>query len=153
MNWYVLYTKPRSEKKVEQKLLSLGINAYCPTRPEIRFWSDRKKRIDVPLLPSMVLVNIEDKDINRVFTTPLVIRYMFWLGKRAKVRQSEIDILKKYLNGDYNLINSEFSNIKIGDNISLSSFNNEYGIVNRISNNNIWIFLKSIGYCVKLKLN
>ena len=153
MNWYVLHTKPRSEKKVEQKLLSLGINAYCPTRPEIRFWSDRKKRIDVPLLPSMVLVNIEDKDINRVFTTPLVIRYMFWLGKRAKVRQSEIDILKKYLNGDYNLINSEFSNIKIGDNFSLSSFNNEYGIVNRISNNNIWIFLKSIGYCVKLKLN
>ena len=153
MNWYVLHTKPRSEKKVEQKLLSLGINAYCPTRPEIRFWSDRKKRIDVPLLPSMVLVNIEDKDINRVFTTPLVIRYMFWLGKRAKVRQSEVDILKKYLKGDYNLINSEFSNIKIGDNFSLSSFNNEYGIVNRISNNNIWIFLKSIGYCVKLKLN
>ena len=153
MNWYVLHTKPRSEKKVEQKLLSLGINAYCPTRPEIRFWSDRKKRIDVPLLPSMVLVNIEDKDINRVFTTPLVVRYMFWLGKRAKVRQSEVDILKKYLKGDYNLINSEFSNIKIGDNFSLSSFNNEYGIVNRISNNNIWIFLKSIGYCVKLKLN
>ena len=153
MNWYVLHTKPRSEKKVEQKLLSLGINAYCPTRPEIRFWSDRKKRIDVPLLPSMVLVNIDDKDINKVFTSPMVVRYMFWLGKRAKVRQSEVDILKKYLKGDYNLINSEFSNIKIGDNFSLSSFNNEYGIVNRISNNNIWIFLKSIGYCVKLKLN
>ncbi len=153
MNWYVLHTKPRSEKRVEQKLLSLGINAYCPTRPEIRFWSDRKKRIDVPLLPSIVLVNIDDKDINKVFISPLVVRYMFWLGKRAQVRQSEIDILKKYLNGDYNFINSEFSNIKIGDNFSLSSFNNEYGIVNRISNNNIWIFLKSIGYCVKLKLN
>ena len=152
MNWYVLHTKPRSEKKVEQKLLSLGINAYCPTRPEIRFWSDRKKRIDVPLLPSMVLVNIEDKDINRVFTTPLVVRYMFWLGKRAKVRQSEVDILKKYLKGDYNLINSKLSNIKVGDNFSLSSFNNERGVVNRISNNNIWIYLKSIGYSVKLKL-
>ena len=44
MNWYVLYTKPRSEKKVEEKLLSLGINAYCPTYSEIRFWSDRKKK-------------------------------------------------------------------------------------------------------------
>lgn len=152
MNWYVLHTKPRSEKKVEENLLSLGINAYCPTRPEIRFWSDRKKRIDVPLLPSMVLVNIDDKDINRVFNSPLVVRYMFWLGKRAKVRQSEIDILKKYLNSDYNFINSDFSNIKIGDNFSLSSFNNENGTINRISNNNIWIYLKSIGYCVKLKL-
>ena len=152
MNWYVLHTRPRSEKKVEEKLLSMGINAYCPARSEIRFWSDRKKRIEVPVLPSMVLVNINDKDINKVFECPSVIRYMFWLGKRAIVRQSEIDILKKYLKGDYNFINSKLLDIKVGDNFNLSSFNNERGIVNRISNNNIWIYLKSIGYSVKLKL-
>ena len=152
MNWYVLFTKPRSEKKVEKQLLSLGINAYCPTRPEIRFWSDRKKQIEVPVLPSMVLVNIDDNEINKVFKCSSVVRYMFWLGKRAIVKQSEIDILKKYLNGEYNIINSKFFDIKVGDNLSLSSFNNEEGIVNRISKNNIWIFLKSIGYSVKLKL-
>ena len=152
MKWYVLHTKPRSEKKVEERLLSLGINTYCPTRPEIRFWSDRKKRVNVPVLPSMVFVKIDDKDINRVFECSAVVRYMFWLGKRAIVRQSEIDILKKYLNGDYNFINSKLSNIKVGDNFSLSSFNNEKGTVNRISNNNIWIYLKSLGYTVKLKI-
>ena len=152
MNWYVLYTKPRNEKKVEEKLLSLGINAYCPTYSEIRYWSDRKKTIQVPVLPSMVLVNIDEKDINRVFESPGVVRYMFWLGKRATVRQSEIDILKKYINGSYNFINSKLSDVKIGDDFILSSFNNEKGIVNRISNNNIWIYLKSIGYNVKLKL-
>ena len=152
MNWYVLHIKPRSEKKVEEKLLSLGINAYCPTRSEIRFWSDRKKRIEVPVLPSMLLVKINDKDINKVFECSSVIRYMFWLGKRAIVRQSEIDILKKYLKGDYNFVNSKLLDIKVGDNFNLSSFNNERGIVNRISNNNIWIYLKSIGYSVKLNL-
>ena len=152
MNWYVLHTKSRSEKKVEEQLLSLGINAYCPTRPEIKIWSDRKKRIRKPVLPSMVLVNINDNEINRVFESPLVVRYMFWMGKRAIVRQSEIDILKKYLDGSYNLIKSNPSDIKIGDDFKLPSFNNEKGIVNRISNNNIWIYLKSIGYSVKLKL-
>ena len=152
MNWYVLHTKPRSEKKVEEKLLSLGINAYCPTRDEIRFWSDRKKRIKVPVLPSMILVNIDCKDINRVFECSGVVRYMFWLGQRAVVRQSEIDILKKYLNGSYNFVNTRLSDIKVGDDFSLSSFNNEKGIVSRISNNNIWIYLKSIGYRVKLNL-
>ena len=152
MKWHVLYTRPRSEKKVEKQLLSLGINAYCPTLSSIKIWSDRKKRVEVPILPSMVLVKIEDKDINRVFASSLVVRYMFWLGKRAIVRQSEIDILKKYLKGDYNLINSKLLNIKVGNNVSLPSFNNENGIVNRISNNNIWIYLKSIGYSVKLKL-
>ena len=152
MNWYVLHTKPRSEKKVEEQLLSLGVNAYCPTRSEIKIWSDRKKRIYKPVLPSMVLVNIDDKDINRVFESPLVLRYMFWLGKRAVVRQSEIDILKKYLDGSYNLISSNSLSINIGDDFDLPSFNNEKGIVSRISNNNIWIYLKSIGYSVKLKL-
>ena len=152
MNWYVIHTKPRCEKKAEEQLLSLGISAYCPTRNEIRLWSDRKKRIEVPVLPSMVLVNIEDKDINRVFECPKVVRYMFWLGKRAVVRQSEVDILKKYLKGDYNLISSNSSFINIGDNFKLPSFNNEKGIVSRISNNYIWVYLKSIGYSVKLKL-
>ncbi len=152
MKWYVLHTKPRSEKKVEEKLISLGINAYCPTRIEIRYWSDRKKRIKVPALPSMVLVNIDENEINKVFQCSSVIRYMFWLGRRAIVKQSEIDTLKKYLNGDYNFINGKFSDIKVGDNFSLSSFNNEKGIVNRVSKNNIWIFLKSIGCSVKLKL-
>ena len=77
---------------------------------------------------------------------------MVWLGKRAIVRQSEIDILKKYLDGGYNLISSNSSSTNIGDDFKLLSFNNEKGIVNRISKNNIWIFLKSIGYSVKLKL-
>ena len=140
MNWCVLHTKPRSEKKVEDQLLSLGINTYCPTRSEIKIWSDRKKKIYRPVLPSMVLVNIDDKDINRVFESPLVVRYMFWLGKRAVVRQSEIDILKKYLDGSYNLISSNSSSINVGDDFKLPSFNNEKGIVSRISNNNIWIY-------------
>ena len=152
MNWYVLYTRPRSEKKVEEQLLSLGINAYCPTRSEIKIWSDRKKRISKPVLPSMVLVNINDNNINRVFESPLVIRFMFWMGKRAVVRQSEVDILKKYLDGSYNSISSSSSSINVGDDFKLPSFNNEKGIVRRISNNNIWIYLKSIGYSVKLKL-
>jgi len=152
MNWYVLHTKPRCEKKVEEQLLSFGINAYCPKRSEFKLWSDRKKKIDKPVLPSMVLVNINDNDINRVFESPLVVRYMFWMGKRAVVRQSEIDILKKYLDGSYNLISCNSSSINVGDNFKLPSFNNEKGIVSRISNNNVWIYLKSIGYSVKLKL-
>ncbi len=152
MNWYVLHTKPRSEKKVEEQLLSFGINAYCPTRSEFKLWTDRKKKIYKPVLPSMVLVYIEDRDINRVFESPLVVRYMFWMGKRAVVRQSEVDILKKYLDGSCHSISSNSSSINVGDDFNLPSFNNEKGIVRRISNNNIWIYLKSIGYSVRLKL-
>ena len=153
MNWYVIYTKPRCEKKVEDQLLSLGINAYCPKRKEIKFWSDRKKKIDVPLLPSMVLVNLEEKNINDVFQVNGALRYMFWLGKRAKVRQKEVDVLKKYSSSGFSFSDSEIYNVKVGDSFGLPSFNNESGIVERISNNNIWIFINSLRYTIKLKLN
>ena len=58
MSWNVIYTKSRAEKKVEERLKNIGIEAYCPVRTEVKSWSDRKKSISVPVLPSMVLVKV-----------------------------------------------------------------------------------------------
>ena len=151
MNWFVVYTKPRFEKKVEERLLSLGIEAYCPVRKEIRLWSDRKKKVDVPVLPSMVLVKLDEKNINYVFNVNGVVRYMFWLGKRAIVRQKEVDILKIYLNGN-TIINQEIIKFNPGDRINVEGFNNEDGVIEKVSNNTAWIFLENLGYTIKLNL-
>ncbi len=151
MNWFVIHTKPRFEKRVEKSLLSFGIEAYCPTRKEIRLWSDRKKKVDVPVLPSMVLVRLEDKDVNDVFNINGVIRYMFWLGKRAIVRQQEVDVLKNYLKGN-TIINQEIKKFNPGDIINIPGFNDENGVVERISNNTAWVFLENLGYKIKLNL-
>ena len=151
MNWFVIHTKPRFEKKVEERLLSFGIEAYCPTRKEIRLWSDRKKKVDVPVLPSMVLVRLKEKEVNDVFNINGVIRYMFWLGKRAIVREQEIDILKNYLNGNA-IINQEIIKLNSGDRINLSGFNNENGVIEKVSKNTAWVFLENLGYKIKLNL-
>ena len=134
MNWFVLHTKPRHEKKVEEQLLSSGIEAYCPKRKEIRFWGDRRKKVSIPVLPAMVLVKIEEKNINDVFNVNGVVRYMFWLGKRAIVRQKEVDILKNYLEGN-KLVDHEILKLSLGDRINLKGFNNEDGLVKKVSNN------------------
>ncbi len=151
MNWFVIYTKPRFEIKVEERLLSFGIEAYCPTRKEIRLWSDRKKKVDVPVLPSMVLVRLEEKDVNNVFNIKGVVRYMFWLGKRAIIRQQEVDVLKNYLKGN-SIINQEITKLNPGDLINITGFNRENGVIERISNNSVWVFLENIGYKIKLNL-
>ena len=151
MNWFVIHTKPRFEKKVEERLLSFGIEAYCPTRKEIRLWSDRKKKVDVPVLPSMVLVRLEEKDINDVFNINGVVRYMFWLGKRAIVRQQEVDVLKNYLKAN-TIINQEIIKLNPGDRINVPEFNDENGVVEKTSNNTAWVFLENLGYKIKLNL-
>ena len=151
MNWFVIHTKRRFERKVEERLLSLGIEAYCPTRKEIRLWSDRKKKIEVPVLPSMVLVRLEEKNANDVFNVNGAIRYMFWLGKRAIVRQKEVDVLKNYLKGN-TIINQEIRKFNPGDRINLSGFNNENGVIEKVSKNTVWVFLENLGYKIKLNL-
>jgi transcriptional antiterminator RfaH len=58
--WYVMYTKPRHEKKVSKQLERLKIDSYLPTIKTLRKWADRKKYIVMPLFPSYVFVNLEN---------------------------------------------------------------------------------------------
>jgi len=151
MSWNVIYTKSRSEKKVEERLKNIGIEAYCPVRTEVKFWSDRKKSILVPVLPSMVLVKIDKNNRNQVFDIPGVVRYMFWLKNHAVVRDSEVDSLKLLLKSN-NIIEQNVASYNVGDEIKISSFEDQLGIIKKISKNQIWVVLKQLGYVVKLKI-
>jgi transcriptional antiterminator RfaH len=95
-NWFVLYTKPRNELKVLDRLSDLDIEAYTPTRIELRQWSDRTKKVVVPLLPSMVLVQLTEQEVSCVFDIPGVVRYLFFNGKRATVTAHEIEAMQAY---------------------------------------------------------
>ena len=151
MSWNVIYTKSRSEKKVEERLKNIGIEAYCPVRTEVKFWSDRKKSILVPVLPSMVLVKIEKNNRNKVFDVPGVVRYMFWLKKHAVVRDVEVDSLKRLLKSN-NIIEQNVASYNVGDEIKITSFQDQRGIIKKISKNQIWVVLKQLGYVIKLKI-
>lgn len=96
MFWRVLYTNPRAEMKVAQRLTKIGIEAYCQARIEIRQRSDRKIKIWLSLLPSMVLVNIDEIQKYKGFEIQGVVRYLYWLGQLAKVSEEgeAVDFLK-----------------------------------------------------------
>ena len=98
IKWFVLFTKPRHELKVLERLISFGIDAYTPTKIVTRQWSDRKKKLTIALLPSMVLVNLENKDPNVVFDIPGVVRYLFDHGKRAVVSNAEVVAMQCFQN-------------------------------------------------------
>lgn len=152
MNWYVVYTKPKWEKKVAEKLNQIGIECYCPLVTKIKQWSDRKKKVEVPLFNSYIFVQLPDTDRNSVFQVAGVIRYLFWLGKPAVVREEEIEIIKR------NILDIDVSDIlvlpyKIGDRIKLETgmFNNQDAIVQEISNTHYILVLESLGCVLKMK--
>ena len=96
-NWLVLCTKPRNELMVTERLTRLGVEVYTPTKIEVRQWSDRKKKVIVPLLPSMVLVQLSEKELGTVFEVPGAVRFLFEYGKRASVSNEEVLAMKSYL--------------------------------------------------------
>ena len=77
MKWFVLYTKPNFEIKVAEAINDLGINAYCPVYTQIKQYSDRKKKIQKPLLSSYVLVQLLEEDRKKVFVIRGAVRYIF----------------------------------------------------------------------------
>jgi transcriptional antiterminator RfaH len=95
--WFVLCTKPRNEIKVAERLLKIGIEVYAPRKVEVRQWSDRKKKVTIPLLPSMVLVRVLEKEVYTVFEVPGVARFLFEQGNRATVSNEEVLAMRMYL--------------------------------------------------------
>ncbi|WP_343616061.1 UpxY family transcription antiterminator [Flavobacterium sp.] len=152
MNWYVLYTKPKWEKKVAEKLTQMGIVCYCPLISQIKQWSDRKKKVEVPLFNSYVFVQMADSDRNSVFQIAGVVRYLFWLGKPAIVRDEEINIIKTSLQSD-NIADISVTSIQVGDKIKLEygAFSNQSAIVKEVSKNYYVLVLESLGCVLKIK--
>jgi len=94
-NWHVLYTKPRNEKKVTERLTEQGFEMYCPLVKTMRQWSDRKKKVQVPLFPSYIFANIEETARRKLLHDPGVLNFVYWLGNPAIVREEEMEAIKK----------------------------------------------------------
>ena len=70
VNWYVMRTKPRQEKAVRTELQSFGVELYLPTTTDYHYYGHgRKKKIESPVLPSMVFVHVEADDRLPLSTT------------------------------------------------------------------------------------
>ena len=148
--WFVLYCKPNTEKSTAQKLKDNGFEVYCPTQTQVKQWSDRKKKIEKPVLPSMLLIYLKDKDRSQVFTVPTVQRYLFFARQPAVVREEEVKAMQKYLSGDYDQL--EVERIEVGSQLDLDQFGfkGQQGVVKKLSKNQCWIYLESLGFIIKV---
>ena len=150
MPWYVLYTKSKQEKKVAEGLKQLGIEAYCPMVTVMKQWSDRKKKVEVPLINSYVFVNIDERQRDDVFNVSGIVRYLFWLGKPAVVRDIEIEALRRSLEG----IVTSFEILPFQKNevISITSgpFQGFEGIIKHVNKKTVQLELLELGFLVRI---
>ena len=148
--WHVLYTKPRHEIKALERLAQNGLEVYCPMKKTLKQWSDRKKKVSEPLLPSYIFIKITEKKRAIPLLDPSVLNYIFWLGKPAIIRDNEIDTLKGIISKD-KVQEFEVRNLKTGDEIEIEKIKEKKAIIKSISNNYIKAELIELGMTIVLK--
>jgi len=149
-NWYVLYTRPRWEQKIYRALRDLEIEAYCPTYTEVREWSDRKKKVRCPYFKSFVFVKLEASRRDLVFRVPGVVRYLFWLGKPAVVREAEMEELHEYLDGDGTV---QLTRLSVGDAVQIYGgvLKDRQAEVDKIGKGYVELLLPVLGYRIRVR--
>lgn len=152
MPWFVIYTKPRNEKKVTEQLLAIGIETFCPTITSIKQWSDRKKKVTTPLINSYVFVQLDEVNRFKVFDVPGVVRYVHWLKKPAVVRDSEIQSLKELT--EKTIRSFTIDHLTKGEEFLIPAgvFKDKKGLIEEVRGKSIKIKLDELGLVLTVQL-
>ena len=151
-SWYVLYTKPRHEKKLAERLLSEGRTVYCPLKKVVKQWSDRRKEVEEPLFPSFIFIQCLEQDRNQLLQHASAVRYLYWLGQPAEVRAEEIQSIRHWM-GEVNHQANNIECIPVGSNVRLDAgpLMGQRGKIIEYRGVQVTVLLEQLGIQVRFK--
>ncbi|MDR3611591.1 MAG: UpxY family transcription antiterminator [Ignavibacteriaceae bacterium] len=98
--WFALYTRSRSEFKAAEQLLALDVQFYLPTVIKWKKWSDRRKKIQEPILKGYIFIFANEKERKLSLEQAAIVRCVFDHGRPAKIPEWQLDNLKKMLSNE-----------------------------------------------------
>ncbi|MCD4832915.1 MAG: UpxY family transcription antiterminator [Bacteroidales bacterium] len=153
--WFALYTKSRSEKKVNQELINKGIDCYLPLEKKLKLWSDRKKWVEEPFIRSYIFVNIEESNLQKALNTPGVVTVIRFSGKPAPVREEQIKTIQSILSSSekYELSTEKFEP-KEKVEVTQGSLKGLVGeMVHHLNKYKVLVRIESINQNILIKIN
>jgi transcriptional antiterminator NusG len=154
-HWYVFYTKSRAEKKTKQTLEKFGFEVFLPTIKVVRQWSDRKKKVEVPLFNSYIFVLEEEYRIVEVLKIPGISWNIRHNGKPAFLREEELNVIKKVVNSGYAVEAEGYDKLEKGDEVEIidGPLKGFKGIIDKSIEQNFRVLIPSIGQAVKVQVD
>jgi len=98
--WHAVYCRPHHEKRLYKQLTEAGIEAYLPMQTTLRQWSDRRKKVTMPLFSCYVFVKIMLHEYYQVLNHSSVISYVSFEGKAAVIPEKQIETLRNLIEND-----------------------------------------------------
>lgn len=94
--WFALHTRARNERVVAWRLTQQGVITFLPVTTEVRRWSDRKKRIEVPLFSCYVFVRLNGATEERLamYRTDGIFGIVGMRGEGTAIPAEQIDAIR-----------------------------------------------------------
>lgn len=146
MQWFVVYTKSRAEKKVSEILTRKKIENYLPLNRVNKKYKIKSKISDEPLFKSYVFVFINERRLAEVKKVSGILNLVYWLGKPVVINDSEIELIKRFLSDHLNVTAEK---IRLGENKLRKiedSFTEEEK--RKVIHKKVRIVLESLGYII-----
>jgi transcription antitermination factor NusG len=104
-HWYLLYTKPRAEKKAALELQKKGYEVFLPLQKTLKVWSDRKKWVEEPLFNSYIFIETElEPNYYTILNAPGIVKFISFQSHPAIVDPRDIQLVKLLLGSQGELI-------------------------------------------------
>ncbi|HNQ68837.1 MAG TPA: UpxY family transcription antiterminator [Bacteroidales bacterium] len=117
-NWYVFYCKSRAEKKAYDELVKQEFNVYLPLVQTERIWSDRIKKVQLPMFSGYIFVKCNKFAVSKVLQLSQIVAPVKTGAEYSKARERDIELLRIVeQHGLY--YSSETSGVKKGDKVEI----------------------------------
>lgn len=146
-NWYIIYTKPKCEKKVVALLTKRKIENFCPLNSKQLEKTKKSKLTYEPLFSSYIFVYINENELSLLSNAENVLSILHWRGGPATVTENDIQAIKDFTHDHINiqvLKNRLNSNIE-EKNIALSSYKIDGNLL-MIKKRSFSKYLPSLGF-------
>jgi len=94
--WFAFQTLPRHEKRVRQRLEYSGIHCFLPVYTKVSRWKNGcTARVEFPLFPSYMFVELGMRECGRILLDPSVTRVIGTGREPVAIPESEIQALQQ----------------------------------------------------------
>lgn len=152
--WYVLKVRASREKSVASLLRDKGFPEFLPLYATYRRWSDRTKKIAVPLFPGYVFCRFNPENRLPVLTTPHVMHVVGVGGIPEPVDEGEITALQQVVASG--LLMQPWPFLKVGQRLIIQEgpLRNVEGILRDIKGRrnlivSITLLQRSVAVCIE----
>ena len=154
-SWYAVYVRSRHEKSVYSALLDKGIDASLPMMTVVRKWSDRKKKMQIPLFRGYVFVKIDvNIDNLNVLQTAGVVKFIGIRNKPSRIPDEQIHWMHMLV-AESDTVRAE-KEIPVGQRVRvmIGPFKGIKGVVRRVgSRSRLVVLVESIMQAVSIEIN